>query len=130
MLLKRCIAFVLDLAIYTLPWVVGAIIFDLSNKLVILIAVPWIVFRDAFKRSPGRILFDLYVVNLNDQKPLTFGKRILRNLTYFIWPIEFLFCLLGKGKRLGDRMVKSKVVPGGTQGFTGDASPSQNESDN
>ena len=111
MLLKRCAAFWLDLMLYTVPWVIVAIMFDVSNKWIILIASPWfIIFRDILKQSPGRFLFNLYVVNTSDQQLLSYGKRILRNLTYVIWPIEFLFCLLWQGKRLGDRLAKSEVI--------------------
>ena len=110
LLVKRCMAFIVDLAIVSMPVVFVSVALELPNIVVISIGVPLMVCRDVLKKSPGRMLFNLQVVHAEDYQSLSIGKRILRNIFYVIWPIEFFVCLLGKGKRLGDRIVKSEVI--------------------
>ena len=40
-------------------------------------------------------------------KPYTY---VLRNITYFIWPIELIFMLTNNGQKIGDIMSGTKVV--------------------
>ncbi len=68
--------------------------------------------KDVFGRSFGKWLFGLGLINVDDpqQKP-TVLRRILRNLTVFIWPVEAIVMLRNiDRRRLGDRLGHTMVV--------------------
>jgi len=74
-----------------------------------LMVVYFVLFllKDAAGRSPGKILFGLRIVQNEERAPL--WKRILRNVTIIIWPIEAA-ALLFTGRRLLDRLLGLDVV--------------------
>jgi len=59
-------------------------------------------------QSVGKRILNIRVVNENGEVPCVFCLFI-RNITFFMWPIEFLLLLLDK-KRLGERIAKTNVV--------------------
>lgn len=75
--------------------------------------------KDIFgSQSIGKRIFKLKVINTKIDKnddmvntlELSSIRLILRNLFIYIWPIEIIL-IISKTKRLGDLIVKTKVVP-------------------
>jgi len=68
------------------------------------------IIRDIIgKKSLGKILFKLKIINKSDGQETTLLKRLLRNLTWLLGPVEIIFFLITK-ERMGDQLVKTKVV--------------------
>ena len=69
------------------------------------------VFRDViFKgRSIGKRIFGLYVLDKNTNEPASIKQRIIRNLFFFIYPIDGIILLATK-ESIGDKAVNTIVV--------------------
>lgn len=67
-------------------------------------------FKDVFNKSVGKKILKLKVID-GDGKKSTVWKRILRNLTMPIWPVEVLIMLVRKDHlRLMDLLLDTNVV--------------------
>ena len=61
-------------------------------------------------QSIGKKLMKLYVVRVGTNEPCSYGRSILRNVTYILGIID-LIPLVGKQKRrLGDYLADTKVI--------------------
>ena len=61
-------------------------------------------------QSFGKKLMKLYVVRSDTEEPCTYGRSVLRNITYFLGIFDFIFIFGPTKRRLGDRLAKTKVV--------------------
>lgn len=64
--------------------------------------------KDVLPLSPGKALFGLRIAENGAAAPL--WKRIVRNVTIIIWPVEAAVLLLGR-QRLCDRILGLEVIP-------------------
>ena len=122
---RRIIAWIIDWNLSGLPCLLYATIFMDDFKrpsiqsvgyilifvlLVFLYPVTF-VFRDViFKgRSIGKRIFGLYVLDINTNEPASIKQRIIRNLFFFIYPIDGIILLATK-ESIGDKAVNTIVV--------------------
>lgn len=67
--------------------------------------------KDFFNgRSPAKRLLQLQVLDANSL-PANELRCFLRNMTFFLWPLEVLVLLLGRRGRLGDALAGTHVSP-------------------
>jgi uncharacterized RDD family membrane protein YckC len=65
--------------------------------------------KDFFNgRSPAKRLLHLQVLNASGQ-PANELRCLLRNMTFFLWPLEVLVLLLSRRGRLGDALAGTHV---------------------
>jgi uncharacterized RDD family membrane protein YckC len=65
--------------------------------------------KDFFQgRSPAKRLLKLQVLNAHGQ-PANELRCVIRNMTFFLWPLEVLLILVGRHVRLGDRLAGTHV---------------------
>ncbi len=82
----------------------------LKNLMVTDIALCYLIFRDVLgSKSIGKKILKLKIIDENTGNPCNFLRRLLRNITWILGPIEVIFLLVSK-KRLGDILAKTKVV--------------------
>lgn len=75
-----------------------------------LIAFIYLLLRDLPKNgSVGKMIMKLKVVDAKTKGPASMGKRLLRNVTWFLSWIEIIVYLAAK-KRIGDMLAKTDVV--------------------
>lgn len=69
------------------------------------------VFRDViFKgRSIGKRIFGLYIIDKSTNQPALMKQRIIRNLFFFIYPVDGIILLATK-ESIGDRLVNTAVI--------------------
>ena len=69
------------------------------------------VFRDViFKgRSIGKRIFGLYVLDKNTNERAAIIQRIIRNLFFFIYPVDGIILIVTK-ESIGDKAVNTTVV--------------------
>jgi uncharacterized RDD family membrane protein YckC len=73
-------------------------------------SVMYLVIRDNIgKKSIGKRIFKLKIVNKIDNNESNFSKRFLRNITWLLGGIDIIVFLLLK-ERLGDKIVGTDVV--------------------
>ena len=126
MLKKRLIALIIDFCVtmvpYSLAVVIVLLIQDNGNdygldkpmyilSLVLLVMSEIIFFsKDVFfkKRSIGKRIANIKIVTVNGEEPKVI-QLILRNITFFIWPLE-IFMLLIDRQRIGDILAKTRIV--------------------
>ena len=66
--------------------------------------------KDFFNgRSPAKRLFRLQVVDARG-RPANEWRCLVRNLTFFVWPLEVLVLAAGRRKRLGDVLAGTHIV--------------------
>ena len=72
----------------------------------------YLLFKDCLfgRRSLGKLIFRLRIVDSRTEQKASFARLILRNITFLIVEIEGLVVLINKGQRLGDVIAKTKVV--------------------
>ena len=81
-----------------------------------LLGLAWILLYGLFKdclfgrRSLGKQICGLMIQHSATGEKVSFGRLILRNMTYVIVHVEGILVLVNKGKRLGDCMAKTQVV--------------------
>ena len=129
---KRIFAYLIDSLIITIPLFVFMMIgiffrshywYGIDWDLIIvsifitqIFSYVYILFKDALfdGRSIGKKVLNLQVVN-NRKKPCSIVKSLLRNITLiipFLPIIELIMIIVDKnGKRLGDRLAKTQVIP-------------------
>jgi uncharacterized RDD family membrane protein YckC len=67
--------------------------------------------KDFFNgRSPAKRLLHLQVLDASS-RPANELRCFLRNVTFFLWPLEVLVLLLGRRGRLGDALAGTHVGP-------------------
>ena len=107
-LLRRIFAFIFD-GIYFIP---GAIFFALFNKLpFVSLIFMFLIFilRDVFsKRSFGKRVMELNIIDKNTGKPASAKQKIIRNLFAIICYIDY-FVLIIKGESLGDKAANTII---------------------
>ena len=87
----------------------GAVWLDLLYYFALLSCMFILIFKDIIGgQSIGKRIMKIKVVDLYDNKPNIF-RLILRNITIFIWPVEFLLLLLGK-RKIGDILAKTEII--------------------
>ena len=123
--IRRIIAWVIDWNLSGLPCLLYTTIFmDVFQRpsfqnicyilffmlLVFLYPVTF-VFRDViFKgRSIGKRIFGLYVLDKNTNEPASIKQRIIRNLFFFIYPVDGIILIVTK-ESIGDKVVNTTVV--------------------
>ena len=74
------------------------------------IAYILLVFKDIFKDgSIGKKIMKLKIIDSETNESTSLGKRILRNVTWFLSWIEIIVYFVTY-KRIGDRLAKTDVV--------------------
>ena len=74
------------------------------------IAYILLVFKDIFKDgSIGKKIMKLKIIDSETKESASLGKRILRNVTWFLSWIEIIVYFVTY-KRIGDRLAKTDVV--------------------
>ena len=68
-----------------------------------------IVLKDVFGRSLGKRLLGLTIVDIETKHNISVYRRIARNITLFVLPVEVGF-LLEKNLRSGDILAKTEVI--------------------
>ena len=123
--IRRIIAWIIDWILSGLPCLLYTTIFmDVFQRpsfqnigyilifmlLVFLYPVTF-VFRDViFKgRSIGKRIFGLYVLDKNTNEPSSIKQRIIRNLFFFIYPVDGIILIVTK-ESIGDKAVNTTVV--------------------
>ena len=118
-------AFIIDIMICGLPCYIYMKVYSeyfirpsLQNLGIILgmmlLAFLWvflIVFRDLILRgrSIGKRIFGLYVLDKGTMEPASVGKRIVRNLFFFAYIVDFFILLITK-ESIGDKITRTVVV--------------------
>lgn len=75
-----------------------------------LIAFLYLLLRDLPKNgSVGKMVMKLKVVDAKTKEPASIGKRLLRNVTWFLSWIEIIVYIAAK-KRIGDMLAKTDVI--------------------
>jgi len=70
----------------------------------------YMVVRDIIgKKSIGKLIMKLKIIDKNDGSEAALSKRLLRNVTWFLGPLE-LFVVLIKKERLGDKIAGTQVI--------------------
>ncbi len=59
--------------------------------------------------SIGKEIMKLKIIDISSNKSFFLGRKILRNISNIIWPIEFLIILITK-KRLSDKFLNLDIV--------------------
>jgi uncharacterized RDD family membrane protein YckC len=86
--------------------------FDIMTRQLILTygSVMYLVIRDILgNKSIGKIIFKLKIINKNNGDEALFIKRLLRNITWLLGPIDVIVFLISK-ERLGDKIAGTNVV--------------------
>lgn len=123
--LRRIIAWIIDWNLSGLPCMLYMILFmDVFKQpstqtigyILLLMLLEFLglvafVLRDViFKgRSIGKRIFGLYVLDKNTNEAATVKQRIIRNLFFFIYPIDGIVLIATK-ESLGDRVVNAVVI--------------------
>ena len=122
---RRIIAWIIDWNLSGLPCLLYTTIFmDMFKQpsfqnigyilifmLLVFLCPITFVFRDViFKgRSIGKRIFGLYVLDKNTNEPASIKQRIIRNLFFFIYPIDGIILIATK-ESIGDKAVNTIVV--------------------
>ena len=73
-------------------------------------SMSFLIIRDILgKRSIGKIIMKLKIVNKIDGNESNTQKRFLRNLTWLLGPLDIIIFLITK-ERLGDKIFGTNVV--------------------
>ena len=123
--IRRIIAWIIDWNLSGLPCLLYTTIFmDVFKRpsfqnigyilifmLLVFLCPITFVFRDViFKgRSIGKRIFGLYVLDKNTNEPASIKQRIIRNLFFFIYPVDGIILIVTK-ESIGDKAVNTTVV--------------------
>ena len=110
MYLKRFFAAYIDIMIVTAFTVVPSIIFHISIPIYSALYLLLFIFKDFFFTSVGKRILKLKVVDISGAEIKRNAKLILRNITFFIVPVEIIFLIVKKNVRIGDIISDTKVV--------------------
>lgn len=123
--MRRIFAWIIDWNLSGVPTIVYVLLFSeyfarpsLQNAGLVLgllffvMLFPVIlVFRDVIfaGRSIGKRIFGLHIIDKRTNEPVSVGKRIIRNLFFFIYPVDGIILLATK-ESIGDKIAKTIVV--------------------
>lgn len=103
--------------IIAIPFIVLIIFTNLKNNLYFLVFTVAFVFtvficKDLILsgNSIGKRISHLQILDIDNNEPSSL-KLICRNLFFFLWPIDIIFCCLNPERKLGDILFGTKVVP-------------------
>ena len=108
MLLKRAIAFWIDVMLASIIVIFPIIMFDLPRAFS-LIGYILVIMKDISGKSVGKRLLKIKLVDTSGQQPLGKGSLILRNVSLILWPIEGIIMFFNHGRRVGDLIGGSMV---------------------
>lgn len=132
MIIKRLLAAILDfmliaflLNVLTNIFVYFRLLYwdyTVNMAIGILINIIFLV-RDVFGKDSFlfKRLFKLKIINYSGKESVSFFQKIVRNITYIIWPLE-LVLLLFKKRKLGDIIAKTDVKLLSTNNYTSNKS--------
>ncbi|WP_461246333.1 RDD family protein [Treponema sp. R6D11] len=124
---KRIIAWIIDFVITCIiqailmalflikPIMDGIITSDVFNIMVRQLTITYcsmcyMIIRDIIgKRSVGKIIMKLKIVNKDNGNEANFVKRFFRNITWLLGPIEIIYFLVTK-ERIGDKITRTKII--------------------
>jgi uncharacterized RDD family membrane protein YckC len=73
-------------------------------------SIMYLIIRDIIgKKSIGKRIFKLKIVNKNGGDGANFVKRLIRNITWLLGPIDIIIFLISK-ERLGDKITQTSVI--------------------
>lgn len=73
-------------------------------------SMSFMIIRDIIgKRSVGKVIMKLEIVNKNDKKESNILRRLLRNITWLFGPLDILVFLITQ-ERIGDKIAKTNVI--------------------
>ena len=73
-------------------------------------SMSFMIIRDIIgKKSIGKIVMKLKIINKNDGTESDITKRFIRNITWLLGPIDIIIFLSTK-ERLGDKIVGTKII--------------------
>lgn len=112
---KRLVAMIIDFAIIILISQVFVFMSFIEQnylmKITFSIMFSLFLCRDNLNgQSLGKRLMKIQVVDNSTMQTVTSFKYILRNLFLCVWPIELLLVLINGDRRLGDYVVKTKII--------------------
>ena len=87
-------------------------IFNVMTRTFVITCCSWsyLIIRDIIgKKSIGKRIFKLKIINKYDNSETNFIKRFLRNITWLLGPIDIIIFLISK-ERLGDKIIGTNVV--------------------
>jgi uncharacterized RDD family membrane protein YckC len=61
-------------------------------------------------QSIGKKFMGLYVIDAKTNEPCTYAKSVLRNVTYILGVIDWIFIIGKERRRLGDRLASTRVM--------------------
>jgi uncharacterized RDD family membrane protein YckC len=109
------IQFVLMVFFFFIPLFSNMGVWDMNNIMareltITYCSVMYLVIRDIMgKKSIGKRIFNLKIINKDDNTEANFAKRILRNVTMLLGPVEIVIFFILK-ERLGDKIAGTNVV--------------------
>ena len=78
------------------------------NLIITFCSLLFLIIRDVLgKKSIGKIIMKLKIINKNDGSETGFLKRFIRNLTWLLGPIDIIVFSITK-ERTGDKIVSVK----------------------
>jgi len=83
------------------------------NLLVIILLAPFYLYlnKDFYRgKSLAKRVLGFQVVAVRTGQPASEVQCFLRNLTFFIWPIEVFISLISPKRRMGDILAHTKVI--------------------
>ena len=117
-LIKRILAYLIDLIITLAIAACFFITPDLEANLIGSIAgaawwtVAYMLFKDCLcaRRSPGKFVLGLKIIDFETGKKPSFIALMLRNITFPLGFVEGIVALCNKGRCIGDIFAETKVV--------------------
>jgi len=80
------------------------------------IIIICILCKDIFGgQSFGKKIMNIKIIDIKTGKEASKLKTIVRNLFLLLWPVELIFVFKNNERRLGDKVVKTKLVYGSNQ---------------
>ncbi len=112
-IIRRFFAFFIDYSIILFILISSLLIFRYTppgiKTYFVLLAITLILFKDIFGRSCGKSIMKLRLV-CNERTP-TLWKRVVRNISMFIWPVEAIAIVTRSDHRkLMDAILNIDVV--------------------
>lgn len=112
---KRLVAMIIDFAIIMLISQVFVFMSFIEQnylmKITFSIMFSLFLCRDNLNgQSLGKRLMKIQVVDNSTMQTVTSFKYILRNLFLCVWPIELILVLINGDRRLGDYVLKTKII--------------------
>lgn len=114
---KRILAFIIDMmAAVAFSLLINSILCYFNVKFIVAMVaiIGWAVLigKDCLNgMSVGKRFVGIQVIDTNSRQIASPQKCVIRNLFYFVGPIDILFMLTNsKGLRLGDKVVHTEVV--------------------